>query len=375
MISVAFIRPIHLLKVGFPLLGLVFFTACERDRVSVYKVAKESSPKAAKDPHDHTHDHPQESQRGPSLPRLTWATPGGWEEAAPGEMRYASFRVQGEGGQTADVGVFPLPGMAGTDLGNVNRWRGQVGLEPVTEEQLAGITQAVVVGGQTAKVYDLAGENPGSGDKTRILAAILRREGIAWFIKMTGDDSLVAGQKAAFNDFLKSLKFSAAAELPPSHPPIDGATPTISSAGGNAKPEWQVPSHWKEAPAGQFLVAKYTVGEDDAQAAVNVSMSPGDGGGFVGNVNRWRRQVGLDEQSESDIVASTRKLETSGGAATLVDITGADPRTNQKTRVLGAVLPRGGQTWFYKLMGPEGTVAREAEAFNKFIQTAKYNAS
>jgi hypothetical protein len=33
------------------------------------------------------------------------------------------------------------------------------------------------------------------GDKTRILAGILRKEGVAWFFKMTGPDALVAGQK------------------------------------------------------------------------------------------------------------------------------------------------------------------------------------
>jgi hypothetical protein len=46
-------------------------------------------------------------------------------------MRVASFRVTGKDGKQADVSVIPLPGLAGSDLDNVNRWRGQVGLPSV----------------------------------------------------------------------------------------------------------------------------------------------------------------------------------------------------------------------------------------------------
>ena len=53
------------------------------------------------------------------------------------EMRAASFRVAGKDGKQADVSVIPLPDPAGSDLDNVNRWRGQVGLPGVSEEELA----------------------------------------------------------------------------------------------------------------------------------------------------------------------------------------------------------------------------------------------
>ena len=140
-------------------------------------------------------------------------------------MRAASFRVAGKDGKQADVSVIPLPGLAGSDLDNVNRWRGQVGLPGVSEAELAKLAQPVEIAGQSASLYEQAGANPGSGDKSRILAAITRRDGTAWFFKMTGDDALVAEQKPAFIEFLKSVSFPAAvaqAQLPPSHPPIDG---------------------------------------------------------------------------------------------------------------------------------------------------------
>ncbi len=169
--------------------------------------------------------HPDTS--GAAGPALEYQRPTDWQEAPPGQMRAASFRVAGKDGKQADVSVIPLPGMAGSDLDNVNRWRGQVGLPGVSEAELAKLAQPVEIAGQPATLYEQAGINPGSGEKTRILAAITRRDGAAWFFKMTGDDDLVAQQKPAFIEFLKSVTFPAAAaqaQLPPSHPPIDAGS-------------------------------------------------------------------------------------------------------------------------------------------------------
>lgn len=360
------------LRSGALLFALMLLPGCGRNEIQVYQVAKET-------PANQAPATREPANSGSALPSLTWKLPAGWEEVPAGEMRLASFRVKASDGQTADVGIFPLPGMAGSDLNNVNRWRGQVGQGAVTEEELAKMAEAVPVSGTTAKLYEQAGENPGSGDKTRILAAILRREGVAWFFKMTGPDALVSQQKAAFVDWMKSLAFAAQPALPHDHPPMqDTATtaPVAAAQGASgSKPQWQVPNGWREAAAGQFLAAKFTVsGNANEEAAVNVSMSAGEGGGVAGNVNRWRRQVGLQEVPESELSSLVTAIEASGIKASLVDMTGTDPRTGQKTRLVGAIVPRQGQTWFYKLMGPESLVQGQKEAFQQFVQTARYPA-
>jgi len=48
----------------------------------------------------------------------------------------------------------PLPGGAVAIFSNVNRWRGQVGQPPVTEEELKTLAQAVEVAGQPAALYE-----------------------------------------------------------------------------------------------------------------------------------------------------------------------------------------------------------------------------
>lgn len=350
---------------------------CDGGKVQEYQVAKE--PAQAQMP-ALPPGHPDTS--GVGGPKLDYKLPTGWQEAAPGQMRAASFRVAGKEGKQADVSVVPLPGLAGSDLDNVNRWRGQVGLAAVSEEGLSKLAEAVEVGGQPAKLYDLAGTNAGSGDQSRILAAIMRREGVAWFFKMTGDEGLVAEQKPAFVEFLKSVSFPAAGaqgHLPPSHPPIDGggmmaqAGAAAATPPGQAKPAWEAPSGWQEVAGGPFLVAKFALGgAGSAQAAVNVSKSAGDGGGLLANVNRWRGQLGLEPTTEGDLAKESRALSSAGEATKVVEISGKGGKTGQVARLVAVMVPRSGETWFYKLMGDAAVVQAEKEAFLKFVQDVKY---
>ena len=117
------------------------------------------------------------------------------------------FKIQGRNGKQADVSVIPLPGLPGSDEANVNRWRGQVGLSPVSPEELKKSAESVEAGGQPAQLYDIAGQNPVSGEATRILGVIQHRPDAVWFFKMIGDADLAEQQKPAFVAFLKSVKF------------------------------------------------------------------------------------------------------------------------------------------------------------------------
>jgi hypothetical protein len=146
----------------------------------------------------------------------------------------------------------------------------------------------------------------------------------------------------------------------------------VPTADAGSKPTWTVPAGWTEAPLTQFLVAKYVITYIDGdQAAVNVSSLAGDGGGLLPNVNRWRGQLGLAPAADADM-ANLPTIDASGGKATLIEFSGTDARTGKPAQLVGVVLPLGGQTWFYKLMGDAVVVSREKDAFIKFVQSAKY---
>ena len=65
-------------------------------------------------------------------------------------------------------------------------------------------------------------------------------------------------------------------------------------------------------------------------------------------------------------------IDAGGVNGTLADFAGTDARTGKPAQLVGIVVPRNGQTWFYKLMGDPDVVAHEKEALIKFVQSAKY---
>jgi hypothetical protein len=221
----------------------------------------------------------------------------------------------------------------------------------------------VQVDGLTASVFETNGTTA-DGTPARIVAAILHRDGTAWFFKMAGDDALVAKHKSAFLEFLKSFQFIAGEPL---------SAPPVAPLARNGRPQWDVPPGWKEAAAGQFLVAKFVIlGEDNARAEVNVSSAAGDGGGLAANVNRWRRQLGLSVLSNEELSRAVTTLDTVSGAAALVEMQGKDPRSDAPASVVGIIAPVGGSTWFYKLTGDAKLVEAQRDAFINFAKGARY---
>ena len=58
------------------------------------------------------------------------------------------------------------------------------------------------------------------------------------------------------------------------------------------------------------------------------------------------------------------------------DVPGQPPQPagEPMDRMLGAILPLGGQGWFFKLMGPKDTVAAQAEAFEALVKSVHFSA-
>jgi hypothetical protein len=118
------------------------------------------------------------------------------------------------------------------------------------------------------------------------------------------------------------------------------------------------------------LLAKFAVSDSEGKAEVTVSSFAGMAGGLAANVNRWRGQLGLSPLSTADAEKEASSLDVLGGKAMLVDMTGE--KGGQKTRLTAVIVPREGQTWFYKLMGHASVAEREKAAFIKFVQSVRY---
>jgi hypothetical protein len=328
---------------------------CGKEEIKVHSIPKEKAPalQMATAP-------AEDISRENSHP-VHWTTPSGWKELAPTSMRVGNFLIT-KGDKKAEVSILQFPGNVGTELDNVNRWRGEIGLNPITQSDVS--SQVVAIGRATGKLYDLPGPTLST------IATVLKKGDISWFFKMRGDKEVVSESKETFVEFLKSISFHSddAEETPVAEKPISTNVKTIPDETPSGEPKWDAPSIWQEKPPSAMVLKSFSVGDADHEAKISITAFPGDVGGPLANVNRWRKQLSLEPVAESDLSNLTTSIDVLGGKATLVDM----KSTDGKTRMIAATVPRKEKTWFYKLMGDEATVAQEREAFVKFVQTVRY---
>lgn len=138
--------------------------------------------------------------------------------------------------------------------------------------------------------------------------------------------------------------------------------------------EFTKPEGWEKRPADNRMgvprLAVFVVRDGEHLAEVSVVALAGEGGGATANVNRWRRQLGLEPLDEPQIQKEMRHLDVTSGKAPYVDLKGRDP--TGPTRTLGAWIVHGGKTWFIKMMGSPELVGKQQAAFEAFVQSIRF---
>ncbi|MDP0501710.1 MAG: hypothetical protein Q7P63_16575 [Verrucomicrobiota bacterium JB022] len=137
---------------------------------------------------------------------------------------------------------------------------------------------------------------------------------------------------------------------------------------GGHDPRWQAPSHWEEAPASNVRRASYVVRGEGGEADMSVTSFPGDVGGDLANVNRWRRQLNLAPINANQLAQALQPMVVDGEQSKYVEIFEAGEQAT-----IAAIVPHHGNTWFFKLTGPNALVAREREAFKAYVQSTRFH--
>lgn len=150
----------------------------------------------------------QQADPSSSGPELVYDTPEGWTLQPSSMMRVVTFRF-GENSE-GECYLARLPGSGGGLLANVNRWRGQMGAEPITQDEVEALPTKPLFGQQAIHVTVDGSFSPGMGstDKFegyRLVGLILSSDAGAAFVKMTGPKDLVEANIAAFDKFTSSL--------------------------------------------------------------------------------------------------------------------------------------------------------------------------
>lgn len=152
----------------------------------------------------------------------------------------------------------------------------------------------------------------------------------------------------------------------PGAPGDMASTPVATASGANL--QWTAPAHWATKSGSSMRKGSYAIKGDGGEADMAITAFPGDVGGDLANLNRWRGQLGLPPVGQAEFESSTQHLDRNGLHMTVVDIVGTGANAQ---RILGAMVPHGGATWFFKLTGPDALVAKEKPAFVAFLDTIK----
>ncbi len=243
--------------------------------------------------------------------------------------RFATLEIDGEGGPY-ELTVTPL-GLPSEDLtsyvlANVNRWRGQLGLRPISEDQLPNKSTQFDLDGTQVTIVNLLGNLGG------------------------------------------------AAARPMLRPPArdtGGPAPFATAAGPSIK--FDTPEEWSQ---GELVVSRggiqirrqaaFEVKKDGQSVAITATRMPGNSSSLLINVNRWRGQVQLDPVTEAELEADSEKIDVDGATGTYVQLIGA------KDAILGVVAFRDGMAWFIKLQGDHDLAIQERTHFDEFLKSIRF---
>jgi hypothetical protein len=327
---------------------------------------------------------------------LHWTTPAGWKERPAAMFRDANFFVAGD--ERAECYLTTLGGDAGGLEANINRWRGQLSLPPLTGEELAALPRVPWLGGLAVEV-DFEGSFRGmSGDQTadgyRLVGLALMAPDRSRFLKMIGPREVIARELEAFRMLAGSFhegaghehgEAPAPASAPVAMPPpsasttagvtpeeaqvADGAAGPGADAQGNASLTWRTPAGWTRGPEKSMREVTYLAGEGRA-VETYVTLLAGTGGGMLENINRWCGQLGSPPLAEADLAALPR-VTVSGVEGVLVSLPrgpGATAPEGQEL-LLGVLCQLPDRALFVKMTGPRDAVLAQQGALVEFARS------
>src|SRR5947208_11566927 len=232
-------------------LSAALLVSCEKNsEIKVYRVSKAPLEQSAPQQQDAMPTNTAAPRMPAGLPpamETAVTTPANWEAQPLSQMRQASFLVKGDNGAVADVSFVSLGSAAGNVLENVNRWLGQLGQPPITEQKLAEIAQRLHTSLGDVTIVDLAGlpSNADPARDGRIIAAMATTANATLFFKMRGNADLTEAQKG---DFIKWVAAVCNAQTQTGSPQMAAMPPQMPAAPPqttSAPPiKWTAPEGW-----------------------------------------------------------------------------------------------------------------------------------
>lgn len=142
--------------------------------------------------------------------------------------------------------------------------------------------------------------------------------------------------------------------------------PAPAAAATGATLRWTLPPGWTQGPGQDAMRFATLSPPGPGKVAGSVVVLSGPAGGELANVNRWRNQIGLPPVPDGALDGMRQVVKSAMGPIALYDLAGeGDPRV----RVLAAIAPAGGSTWFVKLAGDAEAVGAARDDFLRLVES------
>lgn len=134
---------------------------------------------------------------------------------------------------------------------------------------------------------------------------------------------------------------------------------------------YTVPEAWELMPASRMVLLTMQTAGTEREDTVSISSSafPGEVGGKLANINRWRRQLGLGPVEEAEAMALIQPLTISGAEAWQVSMSNESAGAQM---VVSAVF-HDGKTWFFKMVGMTEPVNGQLDNYNSYLSSIQFN--
>jgi hypothetical protein len=256
-------------------------------------------------------------------------------------------------------------------LANLNRWRGQMQMPPIGPLEIGSMTTQAKAGDRPITIVDLKGRFKTGGMMPPFAGGPFAKSNTP---PKNASAGLPAGHPPIDN---------ANSGLPAGHPPIDAAASARPSSppaqSSPDAPKFDVPPSWKSLGENGMHKAELALGEGSQRALVTFIEFPANEGPMISdplsNINRWRREVGLDEIKKEDLGKSTESITVDGHPATYAAMI-PDAKKQEESQsagaTLAAIVPNGDRLWFIKMKGDRNLVAAKQDEFKAFLKTVKF---
>lgn len=135
-----------------------------------------------------------------------------------------------------------------------------------------------------------------------------------------------------------------------------------------------VPEGWSPKQVSGLQRAAFVIGEGDITAEVTAICLPGTVSQLLANVNRWRRQIGLENTTQDDLDAALQAIDVDGRRGRYIMLTGPADAEESKS-MLVVLIDEQSPTWFFRMLGDSELVHREQDRFESFLKSVTFAAA